>query len=473
MAETNLAVNPGFESGLASWVATGDVHLTKDEPISGTISLQLKEGAITQTLSMSGLHIIYIAAKVRGKNLQGDLKVECQDQQGRVVMTTSAKFDPTKVDQQPGVYFKTQANTRKIKLTIRSSGPFALVDEVIVRDDTASESHRPAVNVDEAMLPYWSAPIIHNETVLVESINGSLAGGTLLVPPKKIISVKDYALKTTYIEGKDYRVTATGIEAAPGGNLTTVQDKDFPTTDLQWTDLQGRHVVVTYEKVLDGPKLSHPEPSPYLSTTRALLIRQKPIRIVAFGDSITLGIGTSRYSQKPPYMPTWAELVTNQLSKIYNSKRVKLYNTSLGGMTSDWAKEVAPEAVASLKPDLVIFAFGMNDFWWIPAEQFKANVQTVIASVKKQSPQAEFLLIAPMRFDPEYAQEAQYPARLRSYAPVLHALEGPGFAVLDMTEITGELYTRKKPKDFLSDPLHPNDFLARIHAQWIVGMLSP
>jgi len=45
--------------------------------------------------------------------------------------------------------------------------------------------------------------------------------------------------------------------------------------------------------------------------------------------------------------------------------------------------------------------------------------------------------------------------------------------VLDMTAITGELYARKKPKDFLSDPLHPNDFLARIHAQWIVEMLSP
>jgi hypothetical protein len=96
-----------------------------------------------------------------------------------------------------------------------------------------------------------------------------------------------------------------------------------------------------------------------------------------------------------------------------------------------------------------------------------------MASVKKRAPKAEFLLIAPMKFDPQYAREAQYPDRLDSYSPALRALESPGVAVLDMTSITKELYALKKPKDFLSDPLHPNDFLARIHAQWIVQMLSP
>jgi lysophospholipase L1-like esterase len=473
LVESNLAVNPGFEAGLAAWEISGDAHLTKQAPVAGATSLQLKAGAITQTLPMSGLRIVYIAAKVRGTTLSGELNVECLDQRGKVVMTNSVSFDRKQIDQQPGVYFKTQANTRKIRLTLRNHGPVALIDDVLVRDDTVSESHRPAVNLDEVMLPYWSSPIIYNETVLVESIKGATAAGTLLIPPKKVISVKDYGLKTTYIEGKDYRVTATGIEAVPGGNLPTVQDKDFPATDLPWTDLQGKHVLVTYEKTSDGPSLLHPKPSRNLPATRALLAREKPVRIVAFGDSITLGIGTSRYSQRPPYQPTWAELVATRLSKIYSNNQIKLYNTSLGGMTSDWAKGVAPEAVSSLKPDLVIFAFGMNDFWWIPAEQLKANVQAVMASVRHESPLAEFLLIAPMRFDPEYAREEQYPARLQSYAPVLRSLEGPGVAVLDMTRITGELYARKKPKDFLSDPLHPNDFLARIHAQWIVEMLSP
>jgi lysophospholipase L1-like esterase len=471
--ETNLAANPGFEAGLKPWVVTGDHQLTQDAAIAGKSSLALRRGAVSQTLPMPGLHIIYIAAKVRGNALKGELKVECQDQRGQMVMTNTVGFDPKKTDQQPGVYFKTQANTQKIKVTLRNTGPAALIDEVLVRDDTAPESRRPAVNLDDAMLPYWSSPVISNETILMESEKGAVPNGTLLLSPKKVISVQDYGLKTTYIEGKDYCVTATGIEAIPGGMLPTVRDKDFPNADLQWTDLQGKHVVVTYEKIGDAPKLLHPEPSPNLSAIRAHLKAKKPVRIVAFGDSITLGIGTSRYSQRPPYQPTWAELAVTQLGKTYNYQQLKLFNTALGGMTSDWAREVAPEAVASLQPDLVIFAFGMNDFWWIPAEQFKANVQAVIATVKKQSPRAEFLLIAPMRFDPEYAREAQYPARLLSYAPVLHALEGPGVAVLDMTAITGELYARKKPKDFLSDPLHPNDFLARIHAQWIVGMLSP
>ena len=473
LAQKNLVVNPGFEQGLSRWTFHGDVRVERHDPIAGKSSLAIGVGSITQTLPMDGLHILYIAAKVRGKSLRGELKVECQNDRGENVMTNVAGLDPKKVDQEPGIYFKTQATTKKIKLSIRGDGPEALVDEVLVRDDTVSESHPPEVNLDAAMERYWYEMVIPHETVLMESIKGAPPAGILLFPPRRVISVQDYSLKTTYIEGKDYRVTLSGIEAVPGGNLPTVKDTDFPQADLQWTDLQGKHVVVTYEKIWDGPYVLHPEPSPHLAGTRALLQSKRPVRIVAFGDSITLGIGTSRYSHRPPYQPTWAELVERQLREDYKNSHVKLFNTALGGMTSDWAKEVAPEAVAALKPDLVIIAFGMNDFWWMPADHFIANVKAVMASVKKRAPKAEFLLIAPMKFDPQYAREAQYPDRLDSYGPALRALESRGVAVLDMTSITKELYGLKKPKDFLSDPLHPNDFLARIHAQWIVQMLSP
>jgi hypothetical protein len=41
-----------------------------------------------------------------------------------------------------------------------------------------------------------------------------------------------------------------------------------------------------------------------------------------------------------------------------------------------------------------------------------------------------------------------------------------------MTALSEALYAAKKPKDCLSDPLHPNDFLARWYAQCLVAALD-
>lgn len=52
---------------------------------------------------------------------------------------------------------------------------------------------------------------------------------------------------------------------------------------------------------------------------------------------------------------------------------------------------------------------------------------------------------------------------------MLVSMEGPGVAVMDMTTLSGAIYARKRARDCIVNPLHPNDFLARWYAQ---GMLA-
>jgi Glycosyl hydrolase catalytic core len=89
------------------------------------------------------------------------------------------------------------------------------------------------------------------------------------------------------------------------------------------------------------------------------------------------------------------------------------------------------------------------------------------------NPQAEFLLISTLRFDPAYTTNAAYWKAVGEYAKKLKSLTGPGVQLVDMTAISEAIYAAKKPKDCLNDPLHPNDFLARWYAQSLVAALIP
>ena len=114
--------------------------------------------------------------------------------------------------------------------------------------------------------------------------------------------------------------------------------------------------------------------------------RHQPLTVVALGDSITLGNDLSGFLHIPPYMPTWPELCVDRLKRVSGDAAIRLYNTALGGATADWGLENADSAVAALDPDLVIVAFGMNDLWSIPVEQFRSNIQGIIARVRARRP---------------------------------------------------------------------------------------
>jgi lysophospholipase L1-like esterase len=198
----------------------------------------------------------------------------------------------------------------------------------------------------------------------------------------------------------------------------------------------------------------------------------RPLTIVTQGDSITLGNDVSGFLNIPPYTPPWPELFVERLKAVSGDADIRLYNTVLGGTTAEWGLENADSTVAALDPDLVILAFGMNDVWSVPTAQFRANIQGIIHRVRVRRPKTEFILVASICYDPAYAPDTGTRSLMASYVPALQSLTGLGVRVLDMHALSVALFAAKKPKDFLSNPMHPNDFLGRWYAQSLVATLD-
>ncbi len=468
---------------LVSWMTKGDIQPAGEKtPPHDILRFGPGIGSASQKFDIPGSRIVEFSAKSRfeGEDVAARIRAQCFDARNRVVMDLTQIFDSkkgaTKEGSSAGIYFKTQAHTAylvvSIEKTAKSAGPMTVESAEVQDFDKDRVEHKPECNLDEYMVPIWQGNTVYNETVLMVSTGGNPASGSLLYKAGKILSVKDSQLKVTYQDGVDYAVEGSTLTCLPGSKMISLKDTDFPKDQYPWWTVAGKHVAVTYEHT-DNWKGPLPEfRCGNLSATMRKLSGKKPLTVVALGDSITLGIGVSGYRGEPPYMPTWADLFTGQLAKIYGDHHIQLYNAGLGGMTSRWGDDNAASAVASLDPDLVIIAFGMNDFWSVDADSFRKSILATIHTVRQKRPKAEFILISSIRFDPIYTVEKDYVGHLTSYAKELQSLAGPGIGFLDMTGLTDYLYKVKSSKDLMSDPMHPDDFLARWYAQSLVAMLD-
>ena len=172
-------------------------------------------------------------------------------------------------------------------------------------------------------------------------------------------------------------------------------------------------------------------------------------------------------------LAAWQTTGDVRLETIYQDWHLQLYNSSQSGATSQWGKEYAERMVSSLNPDLVLIAFGQNDFWSVPADSFADNIADIVKLVRHKNPNAEFLLVSTLRFDPAYTTNSDYWNLVGEYAQKLKALTGPGVQFVDLTALSERVYAAKKPKDCMNDPLHPNDYFARWYAQSAVAALDP
>jgi lysophospholipase L1-like esterase len=474
--EKDYAVNADFAKGLQGWSVEGDVKAVPQKPIA---RFGVGSGTLIQRYDIGGLRIVWFGATFHAGNgkATAGVRIRCFDHRGRLLMDTFQASDPTKIadpkGQNVGVYLKTHAMTSYIMASVEASGNVDVSDISLQDHDHDRVIHTPTCNLDAYMTPFWKGDTVTNETVLLLSKNGLPASGQLMFPPTEILSVRDTTQTKSYASGANYIVDGRTLQVGPNpGDIATINDTDFPKGDYPWLSVAGKHILVTYRHV---DRWTGPTPAfegDGLPQTMAKLRARKPLTIAALGDSITLGIDVSGYRGQPPYMPTWADLFARQLGKIYGNEKIRLFNTGLGGMTAQWGRDNARDAVASLKPDLVLIAFGMNDFWSFSPADFRQNVQDTMAIIRKSRPSVEFILISSIKFDPAYTQDPTYVGHLADYAKELHALVGSGVRILDMTAISDAIYQAKSAKDVLADPMHPNDYLARWYAQGLVAMLD-
>ena len=475
-------VNGGFEDGLGHWDLSGDVHLETNRPLAGRASAIIGPGAgiLAQRIATGSGNDFTVSAIIQSERTNGwFFAVRFLDENGREVMRVDSlgdmkrdKKDPRKFNH----YMKTHPLTKWIEIVVSkdASAGSLLVDQVgLDMQDENAANLQAKCDLEQAMQPFWIGKKVYVEAVLMLSHDDKPAVGRLMFRPSRIISVQDYGLVTNYAEGTDYGVDGQTLVCTASSHMMRLRDEDFLKGELSWNVIGGKQVMVTYEH---DDVWEHPHPTfagETLPNTITKLKARAPLTIVAYGDSITHGLGESRLSHIPPFLPPWPELVASRLKTIYQDKSIQLYNSAQSGADSKWGREYAGRMVASLHPDLVIVAFGQNDFWSVSAETFATNIGSIIATVRNDNPRAEFLLVSPLRFDPAYTTNAAYWGAVRAYAEKLKAMTGPGAQFVDMTAISEWVYAAKKPKDCLNDPLHPNDYFARWYAQSLVSALDP
>ncbi len=382
-----------------------------------------------------------------------------------------------------GFYTETPPNVKYALVSVeRDSGMTGGISvdsfKTVLEPGISPKKYSPLCDLDQYMLPFWKSDTIYNETILLFSAKGAAATGRLLFTPDKILSVKSFDQKTNYSKTADYTLNGRTVSRRENSKMPFRADTSFDTkNDLAWYNLQSQWIVVTYIH-----KDHWPGPVPVfkgnmLLHTLSKLKTKSPLNIVAYGMSITRGLDVSGYDEVAPYMPTYVELFARALKKISGDDKITMYNAGLPGALVSWGAEYADQYINPLKPDLLIIDFGMNDFWRFTPVEFKTYIETIIKKVRAVNPETEFFLLSNLKFDPDYVldsdkNKAFYQDNVLGYAEVLRQMETTGIVNLDLTTLSGIIYSRKKAKDCLANPLHPNDYMARWYAQGMAALFQ-
>jgi len=345
----------------------------------------------------------------------------------------------------------------------------------------------------ECPSPFWEAGTQYNEPVLMWARKGERPSAPLLFQAEKIISVRDSSLKTTFDEGRDW-VYRDGRLVLPEGSripwMTAAElypaepGPDKPRTTMR--RLSGGYLLfregnffhqhqlaVTYTHQA-APRWSGPVPEMAATTlprTLEKLRTRASLRIIAYGDSITVGANASGFGKTPaaPFQPIWTELFRKWLARAYGDPSITLHNKAVGGKGTAWGVQTATRAFANDPADLVIVAFGMNDRSMAP-ETFRENTVRIMDAARKGNPGVEFILVQSMLNNPDWQSHGNLP----EFGKILRELSGPGIAFVDMTAVHSALLGSKRYEDMTGNHVnHPNDFIVRAYAQMIAGLFAP
>jgi acyl-CoA thioesterase-1 len=132
-------------------------------------------------------------------------------------------------------------------------------------------------------------------------------------------------------------------------------------------------------------------------------------RIVAFGDSLTAGLGVNKDDAYPAQLQ-------RRLDELHY--RYRVINAGVSGDTTAGGLRRVPWVLGS-KPDVVILELGGNDgLRGLSLEQTKQNLSRIIAQLQKAG---TTIILAGMKLPPNYGQEyirgfeAIYPNLARHY----------------------------------------------------------
>lgn len=343
------------------------------------------------------------------------------------------------------------------------------------------------LDFDKMLVPIWDTDIVYGESfTMFRDKNGEIYAD-FLYEPQEVIEVRSASLDTLYEAGKDYfvedgRLYLTPNTAIPFMEYDEVFMKEcipgkcfaYPEGYSLFSEgrfFHDRQIAVTYKCKRGLWQGYVPEyKGDLLHRTVEHLTRDKALKVVLFGDSISVGANASGLSRVAPFQPLFSELFAEKLRREYGAS-VTLLNPSVGGKDSVWGLSVLDEKVIDEMPDLVIIAFGMNDTC-VP-EKFAENIGAMVDRVKAANAETDIILVATTTPNPILTDErAKFWNHQHEFGEALKKFEGDGIAVLDMGALQKELHRRKRFIDTTGNNVnHPNDFFIRIHGQALSALL--
>lgn len=123
------------------------------------------------------------------------------------------------------------------------------------------------------------------------------------------------------------------------------------------------------------------------SRTLLQLRAGEPVRIVCFGDSVT-GLYYHSGGRR-----AYTDMLAIALRRAFPGASVETFNAGISGHTTVNALERMERDVLRHQPTLVTVMFGLNDMTRVPLDQYRANLETIIARCRAAG--ADVLLCTP------------------------------------------------------------------------------
>lgn len=346
-------------------------------------------------------------------------------------------------------------------------------------------------NDEQKYQKFWDDKVIYNETVCLVEENGEIFG-KLLYTPTKIISVRDYTTQEEYspdnyeVKGnKIYRTENSklpyftaenmkGENLPEGFGIDTMPGKE-PGSKVMFTEGSGivmHQINVTYEHndTWSGAKPVYKGEE--LPNTISKLKNKEHLTIGWYGDSIMTGCNSSGKLGIAPYLDDFPTAASEQLKKIYGYEEIEYFNSSKGGMLSDWGETNVDALVNMYNPDLVFVGFGMNDGSFnVKPDVYVSRIETIINKIQLQNNNAEVVVVATILANPDSVQNLAQETYLEPLKVLCDTYDG--VALMDMTSYSKYILEHKRSVDVYANNInHPSDFMVRGYTSNILQLLA-
>jgi lysophospholipase L1-like esterase len=307
--------------------------------------------------------------------------------------------------------------------------------------------------------------------VLAGETPGALLGQK--IDPKSVVVRSTYlsgAGGTVFEADRDYRFDP---ETRTIARLSGSRIPDFATNVLfgkkdfdhgQFPGYGNTKFTVYVDYTCDAPlKLAEPrDVSSLLAKTVEKLQSGKPVKLIAFGDSITAGGEASSPELQYP------ALFAKHLRTLFPQAKIVLENGATGGDNTVNGLARLDEKVLTRQPDLVLVAFGMNDHnrpgvGGVEPPAFKENLKQIVGRIQKETG-ADVILLSTFPPNPEWHYGSH---RMEQFAQATReAADDLRVPYADVFGTWKTVLARKDPSSLLGNNInHPNDFGHWLYAQ--------